>query len=31
MQTKELADSSAYNDGDHDDDNDYPSAQQQQH
>ncbi len=29
MQTKELADSSAYNDGD-DDDNDDPSAQQQQ-
>jgi len=30
MQTKELADSSAYNDGDDDDDNDDPSAQQQQ-
>jgi hypothetical protein len=32
MQTKELADSSAYNDGDDDDDDDDPSAQlQQQH
>jgi hypothetical protein len=30
MQTKELADSSAYNDGDDDDDDDNPSAQQQQ-
>jgi hypothetical protein len=30
MQTKELADSSAYNDGDDDDDDDDPSAQQQQ-
>lgn len=31
MQTKELADSSAYNDADDDDDNDDPSAQQQRH
>ncbi len=32
MQTKELDDSSAYNDGDDDDDdNDDPSAQQQRH
>jgi len=30
MRTKELADSSAYNDGDDDDDDDDPSAQQQQ-